>query len=88
MNFFYSFQKNAGQRATGLNDTERSTEPMSSSATDLSPSSAPQTSRDWLKEFPEPRSLEEAEQYYLKFLVIFVFSFFCSSDLVLNFIIF
>uniref|UniRef100_A0A0R3RX29 OCEL domain-containing protein n=1 Tax=Elaeophora elaphi TaxID=1147741 RepID=A0A0R3RX29_9BILA len=60
--------KNAGQRASGLNDSERPSEPMSSTSTSLSPSSAPQTSRDWLKEFPEPRSLEEAERYYLKFL--------------------
>ncbi|VDK81350.1 unnamed protein product [Litomosoides sigmodontis] len=60
--------KNAGQRTTRLNDSERSTEPVNSTATDLLPSSAPQTSRDWLKEFPEPRSLEEAELYYLKFL--------------------
>uniref|UniRef100_A0A1I7V5U1 OCEL domain-containing protein n=1 Tax=Loa loa TaxID=7209 RepID=A0A1I7V5U1_LOALO len=60
--------KNAGQCIVGLNDTERPAEPVSSTNTSLSPSSAPQTSRDWLKEFPEPRSLEEAEKYYLKFL--------------------
>lgn len=54
-----------------MNDTERLVEPMSSTGSGLSPSSAPQTSRDWLKEFPEPRNLEEAELYYLKFLVIF-----------------
>ncbi|VBB28042.1 unnamed protein product [Acanthocheilonema viteae] len=60
--------KNTAQRTVGLNDIERPTEPISSTATNLSPNSAPQTSRDWLKEFPEPRSLEEAELYYLKFL--------------------
>ncbi|CAG9532969.1 unnamed protein product [Cercopithifilaria johnstoni] len=60
--------KNTGQSTIGLSDSERPAEPMSSTGTDLSPNSAPQTSRDWLKEFPEPRSLEEAELYYLKFL--------------------
>ncbi|VDM20087.1 unnamed protein product [Wuchereria bancrofti] len=60
--------KNNGQRPTGLNDTERPPEPMNPANSHLSPSSVPQTSRDWLKEFPEPRSLEEAETYYLKFL--------------------
>ncbi|KAK6108222.1 RNA polymerase II elongation factor ELL family protein [Brugia pahangi] len=60
--------KNNSQRSTGLNDTERPAEPTNSANIHLLPSSVPQTSRDWLKEFPEPRSLEEAEAYYLKFL--------------------
>ncbi|VDO40977.1 unnamed protein product [Onchocerca flexuosa] len=41
---------------------------MSSANAGLSPNFASQSCRDWLKEFPEPRSLEEAENYYLKFL--------------------
>ncbi|VDO20022.1 unnamed protein product [Brugia timori] len=60
--------KNNSQRSTGLNDTERPAEPTNSANIHLLSSSVPQTSRDWLKEFPEPRSLEEAEAYYLKFL--------------------
>ncbi|VDK66051.1 unnamed protein product [Onchocerca ochengi] len=60
--------KNTSQRSAELNDTERPTEPMSSTNTGLSPDFASQSCRDWLKEFPEPRSLEEAENYYLKFL--------------------
>ncbi|EJW71469.1 hypothetical protein WUBG_17624, partial [Wuchereria bancrofti] len=42
--------KNNGQRPTGLNDTERPPEPMNPANSHLSPSSVPQTSRDWLKD--------------------------------------
>ncbi|KAM3717370.1 RNA polymerase II elongation factor ELL [Dirofilaria immitis] len=60
--------KNINQRIIGPNDSERPAEPINSTSAVLSPNSTSQTSRDWLKEFPEPRSLEEAEIYYLKFL--------------------
>lgn len=63
------FQKNNSQRVVGINDAERLSEPMSSGSNNVSLNSAPQPSRDWTKEFPEPRSLEEAEKYYVKFLV-------------------
>ncbi|MCP9264873.1 RNA polymerase II elongation factor ELL [Dirofilaria immitis] len=57
--------KNINQRIIGPNDSERPAEPINSTSAVLSPNSTSQTSRDWLKEFPEPRSLEEAEIYYL-----------------------
>uniref|UniRef100_A0A915PR47 OCEL domain-containing protein n=1 Tax=Setaria digitata TaxID=48799 RepID=A0A915PR47_9BILA len=60
--------KSTTQRPVGLNDSERPAEPVSSTNSGVSLSSTSQSNRDWLKEFPEPRSLEEAEIYYLKFL--------------------
>ncbi|VDM96746.1 unnamed protein product [Thelazia callipaeda] len=61
--------KNINQpRTIAISYTDRPSEPVISRSSNIPLTSTPQVSRDWLKEFPEPRSLEEAEKYYLKFL--------------------